>query len=204
MPFTGQHSLQIRTQIIKLCSGTFPHIKLRFVFRPSLRLAHFFPFKGRVPKSLKSCVVYSFKCQRCSSLYIGQTCRLLHTRISDHLGISAITGKKRVNPAPTSILLHERDTGHPVSPHDLNVLSSSTSSLELLIRETLLIRKFNPSLNANLGSFPLSILDYAYFVCFLTVSCLLFVISQWQSVTSLLLSLLHTSSHTPVMLTSPL
>ena len=157
LPFTGQHSLQILTQISKLCSGTFPHIKLRFVFRPSLRLAHFFPFKGRVPKSLKSCVVYSFKCQRCSSLYIGQTCRLLHTRISDHLGISAITGKKRVNPAPTSILSHERDTGHPVSPRDFNVLSSCTNNSELLIRETLLIRKFNPSLNANLGSFPLSL-----------------------------------------------
>ena len=57
----------------------------------------------------------------------------------------------------TSILLYERDTGHPVCPHDFNVLSSSTNSFELLMRETLLIRKFNPSLNANLGSFPLSL-----------------------------------------------
>ena len=39
-----------------------------------------------------------------------------------------------------------------------------------------------------------SILDYAYFLCFLTVSCLLFVIPQWQPVTSSLLSLLHTTS----------
>ena len=144
--FTGQHSLQIRTQTSKLSSGTFPRIKLRFVFRPSLRLAQFFPFKDRIPKSLKSCVVHSFKCPRCSSLYIGQT-----------LGISAITGKKRVSPASTSILLHERDSRHPVSPHDFNVLSYSTNSFELLIKEILLIRKFSPTLNANLGSFPLSL-----------------------------------------------
>ena len=134
-------------------------MKLRFVFRPSLCLARFFPFKDWIPKGLISCVVYSFKCQRCSSLHMGQTCRLLHTRILVHLGISArFTGKKRVYFAPTSILLHKRDTGHPVSPHDFNVLSSFTNSSELLIRETLLIRKFNPSLNANLSSFPLSVL----------------------------------------------
>ena len=101
MPLTGQHRLQIRNQISKLCSGTFPHIKLRFIFHLSLRLAHFFPFKDLVPKSMKSCVVYSSKCQRCSSLYIGQTCHLLHTRISDHLSISAITGCW-----PKSVLTH--------------------------------------------------------------------------------------------------
>ena len=48
--FTGQHSLQIRTQISKLCSGTFPHIKLRFVFRPSLRSAHFSPVRTGFPR----------------------------------------------------------------------------------------------------------------------------------------------------------
>ena len=156
LPYTGQHSLQIRTQIRKLCSSAFPHINLRFVFRPSLRLSHFFVFKDRIPKALRSRVVYRFKCQRCSSLYVGQTSRLLHTRISEHLGISALTGKKRVNPPPTSILSHHCDTGHPVSPDDFTILSSSFNS-ELLVRESLLIRKLNPLLNANIGSFPLSL-----------------------------------------------
>ena len=123
-------------------------------------LTRFFPVMAEMPKwpeirackrrpvwpiyNELHCVVYSFKCQRCTSLYIGQTGRLLHDRISDHLGISAVTGKKRVSAAPTSVLSHERDTRHPVSPRDFNVLSSCPNNSELLMRETLLIRKFNP------------------------------------------------------------
>ena len=88
LPFTGQHSLQIRTQIHKLCSHAFPHISIHFVFRPLLCLAHFFPSKDRIPNGIKYRVVYLFKCQCCNASYVGQTSQLLHTWIADHLGIS--------------------------------------------------------------------------------------------------------------------
>ena len=55
---------------------------------------------------LGSRVVYSFKCQCCNALYVGQTARHLHTRVSNHLGVSALTGKKRAPAAPSSILVH--------------------------------------------------------------------------------------------------
>ena len=97
LPFTGCHSLQIRTQILKLCSSAYPHIRIRFVFQPGKRLAHLFNFKDRTPKVLRSRVVYSYTCQCCSALYVGQTARHLHTRASEHLGISALTGKKHFN-----------------------------------------------------------------------------------------------------------
>ena len=35
LPFTGIHSLQIRTQINRLCNTAFPHLDIRFVFRSS-------------------------------------------------------------------------------------------------------------------------------------------------------------------------
>ena len=159
LPFTGQHSLQIRTQIRKLCSHAFPHISVRFVFRPSLRLAHFFSFKDRMPNGLKSRVVYLFKCRCCNASYVGQTSRLLHTRIADHLGISALTGKERANPSTTNILSHHHDTGHPTTSDDFTILSHSSSSIthELLIRESLLIHKLNPILNSQSSSIPLSL-----------------------------------------------
>ena len=153
----SEFEYEIRTQIRKLCSTAFSHIKLRFLFCPSLQLNHILAFKDRIPKTLKSRFVYRLKCQRCSSLYIGQTSRLLHTRISKHLGISALTDKKRVNPPPTSILSHHCDTGHPVSPDHFTILSSSSCNSERLVRESLLIRKLNPSLNANMGPYSLSI-----------------------------------------------
>ena len=129
LPFTGQHRLQIRTQVRKFCSNAFPHISIRFVFRPSLRLAHFFSFKDRIPNGLKSRVVYLFKCWWCNGSYVGQTSRLLHTRIADHLGISVLTGKERVNPSATDILSHHHDTGHPITSNNFTILSHSSSSI---------------------------------------------------------------------------
>ena len=159
LPFNGQHSLQICTQIRKLCSNAFSHISIRFDFRPLLRLAHFFSFKERIPNGLKSRVVYLFKCRCCNASYGGQTSRPLHTQIADHLSISAFTGKERVNPSATNILSHHHYTGHPTTSDDFTIFSHSYSSIphELFIRESLLIHKLNPTLNSQSSSIPLSL-----------------------------------------------
>ena len=117
----------------------------------------FFSFKDRIPKGVRSHVVYSFTCQCCTALYVGQTTRHLHTWISDHLGISAITGKKRPNPSLSSVLSNRTATGHSAALDDFKILSSCNSTPELLIRESLLISKLKPSLNGNLSSVPLSL-----------------------------------------------
>ena len=120
--------------------------------------------------------------QRCSSLYVDQTSRLLKTRISEHLGISALGDlAKRVSPPPISILSHHCDTGHPVSLDDFTVLSSSFNC-ELLVRESLLIRKLNPSLNANMGCFPLSYYKTFRFLTFPLHFSLLFPFVFFTSV----------------------
>ena len=58
IPYTGQHGLQIRTQLHELLSKAYPHIFIRFVFRPTCRLFDFFPFKDRIPSAMRSHVVY--------------------------------------------------------------------------------------------------------------------------------------------------
>ena len=93
------------------------------VFRSSRRISSFFPFKDKVPKYLRSSVVYLFKCRCCSASYVGQTTRHLHTRISEHLGISPITGKHSTNPAISSILSHTNASGHPANFDDFQILS---------------------------------------------------------------------------------
>ena len=80
IPYTGQHGLQIHTQLNKLLSKAYPHISIRFVFRPACRLSDFFPFKDRIPSAMRSHVVYKYKCQCCGALYVGQTRRHIHTR----------------------------------------------------------------------------------------------------------------------------
>ena len=111
LPFTGSHSLQIRTQTTRLCSAAYPHLNIRFVFRSSTRISSFFPFKDKVPKFLRSGVVYLFKCRCCSASYVGQTTCHLHTSVSEHLRISPITGKPSSSPPMSSIFSHLKTTG---------------------------------------------------------------------------------------------
>ena len=73
LSFTGIHSLQIRTQINRLCTAAFPHLDIIFVFRSSRRISSFFSFKDKVPKYLRPSVVYLYKCRCCSASHGGQT-----------------------------------------------------------------------------------------------------------------------------------
>jgi hypothetical protein len=144
LPFTGSHSLQICTQISRLCYSAFPHLNIRFVFRPTLRLSHLFTFKDKIPKRLRSCVVYHFKCWCCSASYVGQTVRHLHTRVSEHLAKATVVATQNW-PAFFNTLINNTD--HMASPYDFKILSSCLSSDELMIHESLLISKLKPSLN---------------------------------------------------------
>ena len=139
LPFTGTHSLRIRTQLVKLLSSCFPDIDLRIVFKPGRRLSDFFQFKDVIPKLMRSHVVYKYKCQCCGALYFGQTCRHLHTRISEHLGISPLSGKKLTCSSLSAIQAHTRTTCHPISFDDFSIMSYCNTASELLIRESLLI-----------------------------------------------------------------
>ena len=165
LPYTGKHVLQVQTQVCRLCSSAFSHIDLWFIFCPSVILSHSFTFKNRILKGLKSCVVYQFKCRCCSTPYVSQTSWLLHMWVSDHLGISALTGKKCASPSPSSTLSHHLKTEHSVMLDNFQILTLGSSLLDLLVRESLLIKKLNLSLNANLGSIHLSLCWFYHHIC---------------------------------------
>jgi hypothetical protein len=59
----------------------YPQVQLRLIFKPICRLSNFFHFKDRIPLNLRSHVVYQFECQCGNALYLGKTCRHLHTRM---------------------------------------------------------------------------------------------------------------------------
>ena len=71
----------------KLFFSAYPHIRIRCIFRPMQRLSTFFRFIDRIPLSLRSRIVYKYKCQCCNALYVGETVRHFHKRISEHMGI---------------------------------------------------------------------------------------------------------------------
>ena len=88
LPFTGTHSLQIHTHILSLVRPPFSTSTFISSFVQPSVFSTFSPLRNRIPKGLRTHVVYSFTCQSCTALCVGQTVRHLHTRVS------AFTGKK--------------------------------------------------------------------------------------------------------------
>ena len=92
--------------------------------------------KPRVEKMLKSGVVYHITCPRCQACYVGQTCRHLQTRFTEHIKESGPVKKHlaQCNTNATSenvIILHQTARG----------------VVHLQTLEALYIREFNPSIN---------------------------------------------------------
>ena len=155
-------------RIFNLCSSLngFPshrfdrlvHRSLNNIFRSSKRIFSFFPFKDKVPTFLRSGVVYLFKCRCCSASYVGQTMRHLHTWVSEHLGLTPITGQPSSSPVMSSIFSHINTTGHSANFDDFKILSFCSDTCELLIHESLFISKLKPTLNVQGSSIPLNLL----------------------------------------------
>ena len=128
------HTLSSNCEIMFLC---FPTRCVRFIFQSGRRLSGFFSFKDRIPKLMRSRIIYKYSCQCYRALYFGQTRRHFHTRISEHMGVSPLSGKKLAKNSLSSVLAHSQQSLHRISPDDFTIISScrSNSNFELLREE---------------------------------------------------------------------
>ena len=147
LPFTGEHGDRVRSKILRFLTPVFPQISFRVVFQPQTRLASLFRFKDGIPKCMRSGVVYQFKCSSCNASYIGQTSRHYHIRVSEHLGLSSLTGMALKCRSHSSIFDHHLQTGHNIGATDFRILASSQLEADLLAREAILISHKKPPLN---------------------------------------------------------
>ena len=79
-----------------------------------------------------------------------------HTRVSEHLEISPITGKPSSSPVMSSISCHLNSTGHSDNFDDFEIHSSGSDTCELMIHESLHISKIKPSHDVKGNSIPLN------------------------------------------------
>ena len=121
LPFFGDASLHLRNGIRKKLVELFPDLKSRIVFKSGRPLSSIFKFKDKVPADLSANLIYKYTCSTCNVDYIGCTIRHLRTRISEHLGISATTGK-RMGSRNSQVNNHIASTGHTGSEEDFQVL----------------------------------------------------------------------------------
>jgi hypothetical protein len=154
LPYFGKHTDRLRRTIKKFCKNVIPEKDITFYFKTGLRISNLFRIKDCTPLDMRSNVVYSYTCPSCNARYIGETTRHLRERISEHRGVSHLTGKVMKTKIHSSIRDHLLSCPNSVcTPKQFKIIAVGRTECELLVKERLLIKHHMPQLNANIGSF---------------------------------------------------
>ena len=93
LPYLGKLSLPARSTWEKTIRDTLPCVNLKVVFRIKNRLSSKLTFKNKISKEMRSLLCYKCQCSSCSATYHGKTKRHFKVRVSEHMAVSARTGK---------------------------------------------------------------------------------------------------------------
>lgn len=145
LPYLGSMSESFERNITSLIHSAFKQVKLRIVFRTTCRMANMFKFKDIIPKRLSSRLVYGVYCTECPAFYVGKTMRHLEKRFAEHRDLRK----------PTAVTNHMTSNGHGFLFSDVKILTKGNHDTQLLIKESLVIRKLRPPLNETASSYPL-------------------------------------------------
>ena len=159
LPYLGKLSLQIRTRINRIMKNKLPYCNIRFVFQTKCKISNFFTFKDKIPSFLRSGIVYKFQCGSCNTTYYGKTKHHFKVRMCEHLGISALTGKRVKGDDDSAIKEHLLFCNHTPEFEDFSILASNKNDFKVTLMESLLINRHHPPLNKNKQSLPLELFD---------------------------------------------
>ena len=159
LPYLGKLSLQIRTRINRIMKNKLSYCNIRFVFQTKCKISNFFTFKDKIPSFLRSGIVYKFQCGSCNATYYGKTKRHFKVRMCEHLGISALTGKRVKGDDDSAIKEHLLFCNHTPDFEDFSILASNNKDFKVTLMESLLINRDHPPLNKNKQSLPLELFD---------------------------------------------
>ena len=137
----------------------FPQINVRIILSNKNTIGNFFPAKERIPNNICSNIVYFYKCpgDECNSSYVGSSERRLHDRVSEHMGVSFLTGQKLSKPSFSSIREHSESSDHPLSADAFSIIGRGRSNDNIRLLESVFIKFHNPTLNHMDTAFPLHI-----------------------------------------------
>ena len=131
---------------------------------------------------LCSNVVYMYTCSQCGLRYVGSTSRWFSHRYLEHKGLSIRTKRPLTRPSHSAIRDHSLDLDHPFTHKDFETLFFASNRIDLLISESLLIKKMGPELNNYSSAFQLALWTFSqtlhllgncllYHNCFLRFMC---------------------------------
>ena len=150
LPYLGKMSQIVKTRLTKTMNKHMKFCKLRVIFQTNNRLRNYFRFKDSVHETLRSNLIYKFSCGSCTASYIGKTYRHFKVRVSEHQGVSPITGKPVQSTLSTSVRDQMIVCDHKVVYEDFKFLGNESYRYLLGLKESLFIKRDKPSLNKNL------------------------------------------------------
>ena len=113
-----------------------------------------FRFEDTLNKNTRSSLPYRYTCSNCNVTYYGKTYRHFFTRAAEHMGISNLTGKRLKNIKDSAVSDHLLQCNCAI-----DILATDVSRFNLLLKESLLIKRDNPVLSRTTKSFPLELFD---------------------------------------------
>ena len=143
LPYLGNISTAKKKRLNKCISTHLKFCKLKIIFQTGNRIKIYFRYKNRVSETLQSNFVYKFKCDSCSASFYGKIYRHMKVRVSEHQGMSPRTGKRVKGWLSTSM----RD--HIAAWEDFSIIARETNHYLLETKESLFIKRDNPTLNKN-------------------------------------------------------
>ena len=149
LPYLWDISSIAKKRLNRCISKRMKSCKLNIIFQTGTRFKDYFRFKDRVPQTLQSNFVYKFKGGSFTASYYGKTYRHIKAHISEHQGVSPITGKRVKGTSSTSVRDHMLDCDHIVTWEDASVIGRESNHCLLETKESLFIKLDNPSLNRN-------------------------------------------------------
>ena len=159
LPYTGKSSLDLRARLRRTIEKNIPFCKLNVVFRSTCSLSNLLRFKYSLEKKILSGIVYRYTCSNCKVTYDGKTFQCFFTRASGQMGTSNLTGKRIKNAKELAISDHLLQCDSPINFDNFKILASDSNKFNLLIKESLLIKRDKPVLNRTTKSFPLDLFD---------------------------------------------
>ena len=146
LPYLGNIS-SITKKRLKDVVKRLTFCKLKIILQTGRRLKNYFRFKDCVPETLQSNFVYKFKCGSCTASYYGKTYRHMKVLVSEHQGVSPRTGKRVKSMLSTSVRDHMLDCDHIVFCKDFSIIGRESNHHLMETKESLFIKRDNPSLN---------------------------------------------------------
>ena len=143
LPYLGKLLISARSTLEKV------------VFRIKNRLSSKFTFKFKISKEMCSLLCYKFQCSSCNATYYGKTKCHFKVRVSEHMGVSACTGKNIKYTKNFAVSDHMLVCNNIVSFEDFSVLANGINDFRIKLQESPLIHRDGPQLNKTSESAPL-------------------------------------------------